>query len=247
MSVRLTRAKKVLIVLLSGSWTRLPAEPWEGVGVAVGRSTRVGVGRGVGVGTGVGVGVGAPTVTPALRNGSMFFTALIGIARPMPSIGLPPDSSTLAVMIPTTSPLRSINGPPLFPGFIGESIWTNSRSPIRRCAETTPFVTEGVRPSTDPNGYPIATTSSPCANRLELPKGSTGRSPARVNFITAMSKSTSLPITVPVLVTRPPRMTSTVVALPTTWLLVRIQPASSKMKPEPSPESVRMSTTAGVI
>ena len=46
---------------------------------------------------------------------------LIGNAKPMP---WPPE--IMAVLMPTTWPLRSKRGPPLFPGFMEASVWMKS-------------------------------------------------------------------------------------------------------------------------
>ena len=48
----------------------------------------------------------------------------IGIAKPIPS--LTPELLAIAVLIPTTSPRRFINGPPLLPGLIAASVWMKS-------------------------------------------------------------------------------------------------------------------------
>jgi len=55
-----------------------------------------------------------------LLNAPIFsFTEFIGIENPIPST---PASLILAELIPITSPLAFIRGPPLFPGFIAASV-----------------------------------------------------------------------------------------------------------------------------
>ena len=45
-------------------------------------------------------------------------TMLIGIAKPMPC-----PAATMAVLMPTTSPLRLMSGPPELPGLMDASVW----------------------------------------------------------------------------------------------------------------------------
>jgi hypothetical protein len=69
---------------------------------------------------------------------------LAGMAKPMPTF--PPAGATIAVLIPTRSPRRLTNAPPLFPGLIEASVWMKSSypsmpSPVRPSALTIPEVT----------------------------------------------------------------------------------------------------------
>ena len=81
------------------------------------------------------------------------------MAKAMPT--LPPDGEKMAVLMPTTSPLRLKAGPPELPRFTAASIWMKSSygpAPMSRPrAETMPAVTVPPRP----NGLPTATTQSP--------------------------------------------------------------------------------------
>src|ERR1700687_2874680 len=71
-----------------------------------------------------------------------------GIAKPSPS--LPPPVLNIKVLRPTTLPSTSTSGPPLFPGFIGASVWIytmgSSGSGCRATELTTPIVTEISQP-----------------------------------------------------------------------------------------------------
>ena len=66
------------------------------------------------------------------------------MAKPMPT--LPPDGVKIAVLIPTSSPLRLTSAPPELPGLIDASVWmkfwySRPLSPARPSAETMPEVT----------------------------------------------------------------------------------------------------------
>jgi hypothetical protein len=84
--------------------------------------------------------------------------SLIGTASPKPT-------PATAVLTPITRPSPSASAPPELPGFSAASVWiTFSTSRVaerervgseRPRAETTPAVTEPLKPS----GLPIATTS----------------------------------------------------------------------------------------
>src|SRR5438874_1313078 len=52
------------------------------------------------------------------------------MANPIPCD--PPVREMIAVLIPITSPLRLINGPPLFPGLIAASVCRKSPKPYTR-------------------------------------------------------------------------------------------------------------------
>ena len=99
-------------------------------------------------------------------------TVSIGIAKPMPTLPLPPPPVSIWELIPITSPAALISGPPELPGLIAASVWITLEIEkplgawIWRCsAETMPLVT--VRSS--PNGLPIATTGSPTSISAESP------------------------------------------------------------------------------
>ncbi len=99
---------------------------------------------------------------------------LIGIAKPMPTLPLPPPPVSIWELIPITLPEASISGPPELPGLIAASVWITLEIEkplgawIWRCsAETMPLVT--VRSS--PKGLPIATTGSPTWSCEESPSG----------------------------------------------------------------------------
>ncbi len=99
-------------------------------------------------------------------------TVSIGIAKPMPTLPLPPPPVSIWELMPTTLPEASISGPPELPGLIAASVWITLEIEkplgawIWRCsAETMPLVT--VRSS--PNGLPIATTGSPTSSFEESP------------------------------------------------------------------------------
>jgi len=49
---------------------------------------------------------------------------LTGTAKPIPTE--PPLPDTMAVLMPTTSPLRFTSGPPLLPGLMAASVWMKS-------------------------------------------------------------------------------------------------------------------------
>ena len=51
-------------------------------------------------------------------------TMLMGMLKPIPS--LPPELLAMAVLMPTTSPRKLINGPPLLPGLIAASVCRKS-------------------------------------------------------------------------------------------------------------------------
>ena len=92
---------------------------------------------------------------------------LLATAKQMPCAPL-----MIAVLMPITSADDETSGPPELPGLSAASVWITSsmvRPLIERIerpsAETTPAVTVDSKPS----GLPIATTSWPRRNVLELP------------------------------------------------------------------------------
>ena len=52
---------------------------------------------------------------------------LIGIAKPMPTLPLPPPPVSICELIPITWPSASISGPPELPGLIAASVWITLR------------------------------------------------------------------------------------------------------------------------
>ena len=50
-------------------------------------------------------------------------TVSIGIAKPMPTLPLPPPPVAIWELIPITSPAALISGPPELPGLIAASVW----------------------------------------------------------------------------------------------------------------------------
>ena len=78
-----------------------------------------------GVGPMIGKGVGVGSTGPAGETcpPSSVFTSLIGMANPIPEMGLPePSVSTRETTTPITCPNMFSSGPPLFPGFNDASV-----------------------------------------------------------------------------------------------------------------------------
>ena len=101
----------------------------------------------------------------------------------------------MAVLIPIRWPCTSTSAPPELPGLMAASVcmkFSNVLIPSweRPRALTMPLVT--VWPT--PNGFPMASTTSPTSSKSELPSVITGR-PLRSIFSTARSVSGSVPIT----------------------------------------------------
>ena len=122
---------------------------------------------------------------------------LIGIAKPMPTLPLPPPPVSICELMPITSPSASISGPPELPGLIAASVWITCEIEkplgawIWRCrAETMPLVTVRSRP----NGLPIATTGSPTSTSEESPRASGCSSSAGAS---TLSRATSVAGSVP--------------------------------------------------
>ena len=78
-------------------------------------------------------GVRVCTLTPSTPRltspnfTSWFITVFImfdGIAKPMPM--LPPVRERMALLMPTSRPLRSTSAPPELPGLIDASVWMKS-------------------------------------------------------------------------------------------------------------------------
>ena len=99
-------------------------------------------------------------------------SVLMGTAKPMFCAG-----RNIAVLIPITSPLTLISGPPELPKLIAASVWMkfskervvrSGVSPDRSLAETTPTVTV----LSKFRGSPTAMTHSPTRSLSESPSGS---------------------------------------------------------------------------
>ena len=121
---------------------------------------------GVGPIVGKGVGVGSTFPEGEICPPNPALAELIGMANPMPAMGLPESSvSTLDTTTPATSPYIFKSGPPLFPGFKDASVCKRPS----RLAEMIPTLTVGSNPSDRPRGKPMAITSSPTRISSESP------------------------------------------------------------------------------
>ena len=157
------------------------------------------------------------------------------MAKPMSSVGaLPVELEATAVFMPMTCPWLSTSGPPEFPGLMAASVWS---SPVRfsvwplsfwavserPSADTIPSVTVG--PPARASAFPMARTESPTRACDESPRFTVGRPEAWSIWTSARSWAGSVPSTREgrALVC-PNRVTVTVVAPATTWLLVSTSP-----------------------
>jgi len=104
---------------------------------------------------------------------------------------------------------------------------------VRSRPLTMPSVTE---PGNSPSGLPIAMAVCPTWTAEESPSVAAG-SPVASTFTIAKSVRVSTPFTVPSNWRPSARITVTVLAVLTTWWLVRIQPSELMMMPEPVPET----------
>ena len=68
-----------------------------------------------------GVGSALP-----ISSGTMRFTTLVGIAKPMPALAS--EGEKIAVLTPMRRPAESRSGPPELPGLIAASVWMTSAS-----------------------------------------------------------------------------------------------------------------------
>ena len=73
----------------------------------------------------------------------------------------PPELESIALLIPTTSPLILNNGPPEFPWFIEASVWIKSSYLPRLISLFLADIIPAVTVPPNPKGFPIATTQSP--------------------------------------------------------------------------------------
>ncbi len=141
------------------------------------------------------------------------------------------------MLIPTTRPRLSTNGPPLLPGFKATSLWmmASIRRPscarrVRPRALTTPALTVKEKPS----GLPMATTSWPTRNVALRPSSAAGRWVASM-CTTARSVAGSSPTTCAECVVPSGSEMATSRAPRTTCALVRRYPSGVKSTPEPPP------------
>ena len=62
---------------------------------------------------------------PYFSSWSMMLRAMLtGMAKPMPM--LPPERDRMALLMPTSSPLRFTSAPPELPGLMDASVWMKS-------------------------------------------------------------------------------------------------------------------------
>src|SRR5580765_1864562 len=196
-----------------------------------------------------------------------------GMAKPIPMLPawpLPWDSEAMAELMPTSWPEALTRAPPLLPGLIAALVWialvtTGSvvccdcpNGSVGSCWLCPPVVTGRLRALTipvvtvpaRPSGLPMAMTGSPTLSASESPTA-TGVRPdgGEVRRTTARSVEGSVPRMVPLSDRPSVSVTVTAVAPSTTWLLVRMLPALSRMTPEPwvwpSEGSTVMATTLG--
>jgi hypothetical protein len=125
----------------------------------------------------------------------------------------------MALLMPTSSPLRLISAPPELPGLMEASVWMKFSyllpMPERPSALTMPEVTVWRRPK----GLPMATTKSPTCSWSESAIGRACRLSALI-CSTATSVSGSLPTILATISRSSASLTVTLVASATTWLLV---------------------------
>src|SRR5216683_2266207 len=140
----------------------------------------------------------------------------------------------MAVLMPTTSPLRLNIGPPELPRLIEASVWMKSSyGPCwmsRARAETMPAVTVPPRPK----GLPIASTQSPTFMTSLSPNGTAVSGLSVLTRRRARSVLVSLPTSSALRLVSSCRMTVISSASAMTWLLVTTRPEESMMKPDPS-------------
>ena len=137
-----------------------------------------------------------------------------------------------------------LGGPPELPGLMAASVWMKltfllgmpTSAAERDRLETMPRVTV----ESSPTALPMATTQSPTCRSSDLPSGAVGSAlPAGLILITARSRKSSEPLTVPSKTRPSVSVTVTLLALLTTCALVMITPSSDRMTPLPWPDSLR--------
>jgi len=194
-----------------------------------------------------------PIIATQLLLVTTWRTVLEGIAKPMPTLPLPPPPVAICEFTPITCAFASSSGPPELPGLMAASVWITESiskpfgaSMWRPTAETMPSV--AVRSS--PKGLPIATVGSPIRTVRESANCS-GLTPSGIAFwsmlTTARSSDGSVPTTFPSSDwPREPKRTITRLDAPTTWAFVTSLPSREIRKPVPEPSFVLMDTTAGL-
>ena len=164
---------------------------------------------------------GRTTLPFLMRSCKIGRAALIGMAKPRPST---PSLEILALLMPMTLPSASTRAPPELPGLMAASVWMSfmlwPSAPMVRLRELmTPTVT--VPWNSRPRGLPIAMAGSPTWRESLSPNSATGRLSILI-LTTARSVFSSRPTTVPSVLWPSAKETMTVLAVPTTWLLVTI-------------------------
>ena len=135
-------------------------------------------------------------------------------------------------------------GPPELPGLMAASVWMKltfllgmpTSAAERERLDTMPSVTV----ESSPTAFPIATTQSPTCRSSDRPSGAVGSArPVGLILITARSRNSSEPLTVPSKVRPSVSVTVTLFALLTTCAFVMITPSSERITPLPCPDSLR--------
>src|ERR1035441_8080860 len=117
-------------------------------------------------------------------------TAFDGMAKPIPCE--PPLREMIAVLMPTISPRKLINGPPLLPGLIAALVCSKSPKPSLRFGRPFELMIPSVTVSSNPNGFPMARTKSPACTLSESASFS-GLTAGSSIFNTARSARASVP------------------------------------------------------
>ncbi len=174
---------------------------------------------------------------------------LTAMAKPMFCAGaLSPPLWATAVFMPTTWASAFTRGPPELPGLMGASVCSSpvrcsvvpersdSADKDRPVADTMPSVTVG--PPCRARALPMATTSSPTNTLAELPRATVGRLCCPSIWTRARSCAGSVPTTWAVrALVWPNRVTVSVLAPATTWLLVSTSPPGVRIMPVPAPST----------
>ena len=157
---------------------------------------------------------------------------------------MPLAFARIAVLTPITSPNSLSSGPPLLPGLMAASVWMKltfllgmpTSAAERERLETMPSVTV----ESSPTALPMAITQSPTCRSSDRPSGAVGRTlPDGLILMTARSRKSSEPFTVPSNVRPSVSVIVTLLALFTTCAFVMITPSSERITPLPCPDSLR--------